>query len=428
MRAPTRCCRNWCSWSRISTCSPPPAPKRRPTRNWRCARCPEAARPRPTASSMSPRSPDRPGIDPTNSRNSARHGDGNLSALRAGPELRAGADRGRFLGDAPLGLWRHDARPHRQGTAAGRGRGGPDRRPAPPDPGQARRGGASGAAGHQQRPDSGSRHQSAGRSQRGVSVMSLERTRRNLLALASVIAPLAGLIVWLIADPASAQSFNLDLNRAGGSSTSQIIQLFALLTVLSIAPGILVMVTAFIRIAVVLSFLRTAMGIQQTPPNSVMMSLALFLTAFIMAPTMQEAYTNGIAPLVANEIDEMEAFDQSIKPFHAFMMQHVREADLILFADIAKVGAVKAPEDTPLQVLIPAFMISELRRGFEIGFLLFLPFLIIDMVVASILMSMGMMMLPPAAVAMPFKIIFFVLVDGWHLISGTLVQSFGAIS
>ena len=252
--------------------------------------------------------------------------------------------------------------------------------------------------------------------------------RRNLLVLASAVAPLTGLIVWLFADPASAQSFNLDLNRAGGSSTSQIIQLFALLTVLSIAPGILVMVTAFIRIAVVLSFLRTAMGIQQTPPNSVMMSLALFLTAFIMAPTMQEAYTNGIAPLVANEIDEMEAFEQSVKPFHAFMMQHVREPDLILFADIAKIGEIKVQEDTPLQVLIPAFMISELRRGFEIGFLLFLPFLIIDMVVASILMSMGMMMLPPAAVAMPFKIIFFVLVDGWHLISGTLVQSFGGMS
>jgi flagellar biosynthesis protein FliP len=252
--------------------------------------------------------------------------------------------------------------------------------------------------------------------------------RRNLLALAWAIAPLAGLIVWLIADPASAQSFSLDLNRAGGSSTSQIIQLFGLLTVLSLAPSILMMVTAFIRIVVVLSFLRTAMGIQQTPPNSVMVSLALFLTAFIMAPTLQEAYTNGIAPLVANEIDEAEAFEQSVKPFHAFMMQHVREPDLILFADIAKIGAIKVPEDTPLQVLVPAFMISELRRGFEIGFLLFLPFLIIDMVVASILMSMGMMMLPPAAVAMPFKIIFFVLVDGWHLISGTLVQSFGTIS
>ena len=251
------------------------------------------------------------------------------------------------------------------------------------------------------------------------------RTLRVGIALA---AGAAGLGIALAAWPALAQSFNLDLNRAGGSSTSQIIQLFALLTVLSLAPSILVMVTSFVRIVVVLSFLRTAMGIQQTPPNSVMMSLALFLTAFIMAPTMQEAYTNGIAPLVANEIDEMEAFDQSVKPFHAFMMQHVREPDLILFADIAKVGEVKVPDDTPLQVLIPAFMISELRRGFEIGFLLFLPFLIIDMVVASILMSMGMMMLPPAAVAMPFKIIFFVLVDGWHLISGTLVQSFGGIS
>ncbi|EWY37149.1 flagellar biosynthesis protein FliP [Skermanella stibiiresistens SB22] len=234
--------------------------------------------------------------------------------------------------------------------------------------------------------------------------------------------------LWTAAPPALAQSFSLDLNRAGGSSTSQIIQLFALMTVLSLAPSILVMVTAFVRIVVVLSFLRTAMGIQQTPPNSVMVSLALFLTAFIMAPTMREAYDNGIAPLIASDIDEMEAFDQTMKPFHVFMMKHVREADLILFADIAKTGEIRNPEDTPLQVLIPAFMISELRRGFEIGFLLFLPFLIIDMVVASILMSMGMMMLPPAAVAMPFKIIFFVLVDGWHLISGTLVQSFGTIS
>jgi len=243
-----------------------------------------------------------------------------------------------------------------------------------------------------------------------------------------VLAAALGVGIALTAYPALAQSFNLDLNRGGQSSTSQIIQLFALLTVLSVAPSILVMVTSFVRIVVVLSFLRTAMGIQQTPPNSVMMSLALFLTAFIMTPTMQESYTNGIAPLIANEIDEMEAFDQSVKPFHAFMMQHVREADLILFADIAKIDKVRSPEETPIQVLIPAFMISELRRGFEIGFLLFLPFLIIDMVVASILMSMGMMMLPPAAVAMPFKIIFFVLVDGWHLISGTLVQSFGGIS
>lgn len=253
-------------------------------------------------------------------------------------------------------------------------------------------------------------------------------TRLPAGALVVGLAVAAASGAWLAASPALAQSFSLDLNRAGGSSTSQIIQLFALLTVLSLAPSILVMVTAFVRIVVVLSFLRTAMGIQQTPPNSVMISLALFLTAFIMAPTMDEAYTNGIAPLIANEIDEMEAFDQSVKPFHAFMMRHVREADLILFADIAKVGEIRTPEDTPLQVLIPAFMISELRRGFEIGFLLFLPFLIIDMVVASILMSMGMMMLPPAAVAMPFKIIFFVLVDGWHLISGTLVQSFGTIS
>jgi flagellar biosynthetic protein FliP len=227
--------------------------------------------------------------------------------------------------------------------------------------------------------------------------------------------------------PAFSQSLTLDLNRAGGSSTVQIIQLFGLMTVLSLAPSILIMVTSFVRITVVLSFLRTAMGIQQTPPNTVMVSLALFLTAFIMAPALQQAYTNGIVPLSAGEIDEMEAFERSVQPFHSFMMRYVREPDLRLFMDIAKVEDVRTPEETPLQVLIPAFMISELRRSFEIGFLLFLPFLIIDIVVASILMSMGMMMLPPATVAMPFKLIFFVLVDGWHLIVGTLVQSFGGI-
>jgi flagellar biosynthetic protein FliP len=224
--------------------------------------------------------------------------------------------------------------------------------------------------------------------------------------------------------PAAAQQFNLDLGE-GGSTTARMVQLIALMTVLSVAPSILVMVTSFTRIVVVLSFLRQALGTATAPPNMVMVSLAMFLTGFIMMPTFQESYTQGIAPLMANKIDEMEAFDRTAKPFHNFMMRQVRDQDLRLFLDLSHTSQQVKAEDTPLQALIPAFMISELRRAFEIGFLIFLPFLIIDMLVASVLMSMGMMMLPPATFALPFKLIFFVLVDGWYLIAGSLVQSFG---
>ena len=233
----------------------------------------------------------------------------------------------------------------------------------------------------------------------------------------------AVLLIW--SDSAFAQSLNLDLGEAGGEATARIIQLVALITVLSIAPAILVMVTSFVRIIVVLSFLRTAMGTQQTPPNQVLVSLALFMTAFIMMPTMEQAYDNGIAPLIAGDIDEFEAFDRASDPFRTFMMRHVRAQDLELFVDIGGVQPEAARERMPMRVLIPAFMISELRRAFEIGFLIFVPFLIIDMVVASVLMAMGMMMLPPIIIALPFKIIFFVLVDGWYMIVGSLVQSFG---
>jgi flagellar biosynthetic protein FliP len=235
---------------------------------------------------------------------------------------------------------------------------------------------------------------------------------------------LAALLLVALAAPAAAQSLTLDLGGAN-SSTGRIVQLILLLTVLSLAPSILVMVTSFTRIVVVLSFLRNALGLQQTPPNAVLISLALFLTAFIMAPTLDAAYREGIAPLIKNEISEMQAFERSIKPVHRFMMEHVREHDLRLFADIANTSPEEVGEATPLRTLIPAFMISELRRAFEIGFLLFLPFLIIDMVVASILMSMGMMMLPPVMISLPFKLIFFVLVDGWYLVAGSLVQSYG---
>ena len=246
----------------------------------------------------------------------------------------------------------------------------------------------------------------------------------SLLALAAGLAA-----ILLTAPPAAAQSVTFDLGDAaagGGSATGRIVQLMVLVTVLSLAPAILVMVTSFTRIIIVLSFLRNALGIQQTPPNSVLISLALFLTAFVMAPTFEAAYRDGIGPLIEDKLSETEAVPRAMAPLHAFMIGNVRTQDLKLFADIAKLEPVAEPKDVPLRVLVPAFMISKLRRAFEIGFLLFLPFLIIDMVVASILMSMGMMMLPSAVISLPFKIVFFVLIDGWYLVAGSLVQSFNA--
>lgn len=247
---------------------------------------------------------------------------------------------------------------------------------------------------------------------------------------------LAGLVLaalWVMFAPATswAQAITLDMGNTGpdgegGSVTGRIVQLLAILTVLSLAPSILIMMTSFTRIVIVLSFLRTAIGIQQTPPNTVIISLALFLTFFVMAPTFQSAYQQGIVPLINEEIDEVTAFERSVDPFKQFMLQHVREDDLKLFMDLSETEVEEAMQ-IPLQVLIPSFMISELRRAFEIGFMLFLPFLIIDMVTASILMSMGMMMLPPVMISLPFKIIFFVLVDGWALVAGSLVQSFGPV-
>jgi flagellar biosynthesis protein FliP len=247
-------------------------------------------------------------------------------------------------------------------------------------------------------------------------------SRRAFLAISVALAGAVVALLWTV--PSFAQSFTLDLGD-GGTTTGRIVQLFLLMTLLSLAPSILVMVTSFVRLIVVLSFLRSAIGLQQTPPNQVLVSLALFLTLFIMTPAAETAYREGIQPLMENRINETEAFQRTVQPFHAFMIRHVREQDLRLFVDIANIPTIATPEETPLRVLIPAFMISELRRAFEIGFLLFLPFLVIDMVVASILMSMGMMMLPPVMISLPFKLIFFVLVDGWYLVAGSLVQSFG---
>jgi flagellar biosynthetic protein FliP len=225
--------------------------------------------------------------------------------------------------------------------------------------------------------------------------------------------------------PAMAQTLSLDLADAmDGESAGRLIQLIALITVLTLAPSILVMMTSFIRIVICLSFLRTAMGLQTTPPNTVLVSLALFMTLFIMMPTFEKSYDTAIAPLIAEDIKEEEAFRLVGIPFHEFMRAHVREKDVMLFMNLSGAEAA-TPEDIPYQVLIPAFMISELKRAFEIGFLLFIPFLIIDMVVASILMSMGMMMLPPVMISLPFKLIFFVLVDGWYMVAGSLIESFG---
>lgn len=234
----------------------------------------------------------------------------------------------------------------------------------------------------------------------------------------------AGTLFW--AAPSLAQSLNIDIGE-GGSVTGRLVQLVVLLTVISLAPSALVMITSFTRLVIVLSLLRTALGTQQSPPNAVMISLALFLTFFIMQPAFDQAYREGIAPLIEERISEETAFERSLAPFHTFMLRHVREKDLALMMDIGQIPEVQEPADTPLRALIPAFMISELRRAFEIGFLVFVPFLVIDMVVASVLMSMGMMMLPPVMIALPFKLIFFVLVDGWYLVVGSLVQSFNPV-
>jgi len=236
------------------------------------------------------------------------------------------------------------------------------------------------------------------------------------LALAASVAFSTGAI---------AQSLNLDLGESG-SLTGRVVQMILLLTVLSVAPSILIMMTSFIRMIIVFSLLRTAIGTQGTPPNIVMVSLALFLTAYVMAPTFTQAWELGVKPLINEEIDETEAFSRASKPLRDFMLSQVRENDLALFIDLAGGDvATTTPDSVAITTLIPAFMISEISRAFKIGFLLYIPFIVIDMVVASILMSMGMMMLPPVMIAMPFKLIFFVMVDGWNLVVGSLVRSFG---
>ncbi|QDH16568.1 flagellar type III secretion system pore protein FliP [Swingsia samuiensis] len=224
---------------------------------------------------------------------------------------------------------------------------------------------------------------------------------------------------------AFAQSVNIDLGQSGGTGTTgRLIQLSALITVLSLAPSLLVMVTAFTRIVIVLSLLKSALGAQGTPPSTVLVGLALFLTLFVMQPTLQKSWDTGISPLMAGHVEEMEGLRLTAQPFHDFMAATARPQDVTTFLNIAHEKPPATMADIPWRILTPAFMVGELRRGFEMGFLLYLPFLIIDLVVSSVLMSLGMMMLPPSTVSLPFKLIFFVAVDGWSLVAGSLVKSF----
>lgn len=240
---------------------------------------------------------------------------------------------------------------------------------------------------------------------------------------AAAIAGFVTLASIALPGAALAQAVNVNLGTGAGL-TERVVQLVGLLTVLTLAPSIVIMTTSFVRIVVVLGMLRTALGLQQSPPNAVIVSLALFLTAIVMAPTFQTSYDQGIRPLMDQQMELPQAFDAASEPVKTFMLTQVDREDLSLFLKLSKVERPATLQDTPLRVVTPAFMISELKRAFEIGFLLFIPFLVIDLVVASVLMSMGMMMLPPVVISLPFKLIFFVLVDGWRLVSGALVESF----
>ncbi len=231
-------------------------------------------------------------------------------------------------------------------------------------------------------------------------------------------------ITLLFSSSAFAQSVSLNMdNVTTGTATARIFSVLALITVLSLAPSIVIMMTSFTRLIVVFSITRSALATNGTPPNMVLIALALFMTVFIMSPTFEKSWEQGIKPIIDEKIEMVDGLEKASLPLKEFMVKNTREKDLQLFSDLAK-EKPKEIKDASLKVTIPAFMISELRRAFEIGFLIYVPFLIIDMVIASVLMSMGMMMLPPSVLSLPFKIIFFVMIDGWHMLSGSLINSF----
>lgn len=256
-------------------------------------------------------------------------------------------------------------------------------------------------------------------------------TARRLLVLVCVL----GALTAMVAPAAHAQdggmvlpSVTVEVGRAETpEQVSTSLQLLVILTVLTLAPGILIMTTAFTRIIIVLGLLRQALGTQQMPPNQVLIGMALFLTFFVMAPTFNEVNERALQPYLAHEIPTAEAYDRAVVPVRSFMLGQTREKDLGLFVHFAQIAPPQSPQDVPTYVIVPAFLLSELTTAFMIGFMVFVPFLIIDMVVASTLMSMGMLMLPPIFISLPFKIILFVLADGWYLMIGSLVRSFGSV-
>lgn len=271
---------------------------------------------------------------------------------------------------------------------------------------------------------------------------------RHALRASAWLAPASALLLALLSSPVLAQnsaatlpSLDQVLPEFSGGTAARIIQMMAVLTVLSVAPGLLIMLTSFTRFIIAFSFLRSGLSLPSTPANLVLISLSLFMTFYVMAPTFDRAWQDGVVPLTENRITEQEALEKISDPFRDFMLDHVRGKDLQLFTDIAvrqniltpapppvngapAPGVGAEPQKVSMRVLIPAFMISELRRGFEIGFLIVLPFLVIDLIVATLVMSMGMMMMPPSVISLPFKILFFILIDGWNLLVSGLVRSF----
>ena len=250
----------------------------------------------------------------------------------------------------------------------------------------------------------------------------------NLRMFLCTLVPLLFMLILAVtveAQPVSLPRLSLSLDGSQGSDETGVsLQIVLLLTVLTLAPAILIMTTAFARIVVVLALLRQALGTQQLPPNQVIMGLAMFLTFFVMAPVWQQIYSHALQPYLAKEISQEEGLQRALAPMRAFMMKQTRERDLALFLNLAQEEQPRSREDVPTLVLIPSFIISELKTAFQIGFLLYIPFLVLDMVVASGLISMGMMMLPPVVISLPLKLMLFVLVDGWYLVVSSIVRSF----
>ncbi|MBV7314802.1 flagellar type III secretion system pore protein FliP [Shewanella sp. NIFS-20-20] len=240
-----------------------------------------------------------------------------------------------------------------------------------------------------------------------------------------LLIPLLALSPALLAADGILPAVTVTQGPDGSSSYSVTMQILLLMTALSFIPAMLIMLTSFTRIIVVLSILRQAIGLQQTPSNQVLIGLSLFMTFFIMSPVFDKIYSAGVAPYIAGELNIEQAYEQGREPLKAFMLAQTRDTDLKTFIDIAGYDNITSPEAAPMQVIVPAFITSELKTAFQIGFMLFIPFLVLDLVVASILMAMGMMMLSPMIVSLPFKIMLFVLVDGWTLVMGTLATSFG---